>query len=105
MTFITSAAKQELDQMNKLSIQFNLQDNSPQTVSGFQTRGRDEAKPGHETKEEDVSPQTHTVKFKTRCPEPEGECGGADEGRAADELRPGGGVEARRTDRSQECRG
>ena len=34
MTFIFEQAKQELEQMRKLGKQFNLQANSPHTVSG-----------------------------------------------------------------------
>ena len=41
MTFIFTPAKQELEQMRKLGKLFNLQANSPHTVSGSQARGRD----------------------------------------------------------------
>jgi len=39
MIFIFTPAKQELEQIWKLCKQFNLQANSPHTVSGSQARG------------------------------------------------------------------
>ena len=66
MTFISTQAKQELEQKRKHRKQFVLQARSPHKVSGFQARGLGRAEPERRTEGEDMNPRTRTVPFNSR---------------------------------------